>query len=203
MTWFRNEPSREEIEALHEAARRADCPALAPLLKKYGKKIVNEKLGGVPALHQTIRPEIVGLLLDAGADIDARDVAGMTALMEAAMWGQDDIVKPLLKRNADIRLKDNGGITALMWAVRGGSLKIVRLLLDDGADIHEKDGSAKTALAWARERGKAGVIDLLEKWPEIKRRSDMDDIARAITGGLPKDTPYPGTLKPFLRRRGP
>src|SRR5581483_5057182 len=55
---------------------------------------------------QTIR-----LLLEKGADIEARDEQGQTPLIRAAADAQTGIVKLLLEKGADIEAKDTSGAT--------------------------------------------------------------------------------------------
>jgi ankyrin repeat protein len=45
---------------------------------------------------------MAALLLDRGADIDARDDSGATPLYNAASWGRRDVVELLLARGADV-----------------------------------------------------------------------------------------------------
>ena len=47
------------------------------------------------------RMEVSRVLLDGGADVDARQAQGKTALMNAAMWGRVETVDLLLQRGAD------------------------------------------------------------------------------------------------------
>ncbi len=56
--------------------------------------------------------QLVGLLLDKGAAIDAKDDRGRTALMTAAGLGHEDVVDLLLRRGAGAALQDNAGKTA-------------------------------------------------------------------------------------------
>jgi len=58
----------------------------------------------------------VRLLLESGADIEAKDKGGRTALMAAAGWGRGWIIKILLDQGAHIEAKDNQGFTALLIA---------------------------------------------------------------------------------------
>lgn len=46
----------------------------------------------------------VDLLLDAGADINAQDEVGRSALMEACIAFKRDTINKLLDRNADVNL---------------------------------------------------------------------------------------------------
>lgn len=52
-------------------------------------------------------------LLHAGADINAQNAAGMTALMILAAEGEADEVKAALEAGVNVRLRDNHGRTAL------------------------------------------------------------------------------------------
>jgi ankyrin repeat protein len=56
--------------------------------------------------------EVVRYLLDQGAEVNARDQRGGTALIEATFAGHIDVVKELLLRGADININSESG-TAL------------------------------------------------------------------------------------------
>jgi ankyrin repeat protein len=58
-------------------------------------------------------PAIARLLLDKGADINARDRYGRTALIRAAETGCAEVVRLLIDRNAALEEKDKTGETAL------------------------------------------------------------------------------------------
>lgn len=55
----------------------------------------------------------IELLVKSGADINARDNRGQTALHGAALWGWNDVVKTLAANKADLTVKDNKGMTPL------------------------------------------------------------------------------------------
>ncbi len=56
--------------------------------------------------------ELVGELLNAGADIQQADASGLTPLHYAALNNREDLVKLLLSRGADTEARDNDGTTA-------------------------------------------------------------------------------------------
>ncbi len=81
-------------------------------------------------------------------DINATEKdRGDTALMFAAIYGNEKVVEILLKRGANPDLTDEHGRTALMKAAQGCHTKVMRLLLEYGADVNKSDTlSNNTAL---------------------------------------------------------
>jgi len=78
------------------------------------------------------RMKTVWLVLDNGADIEARDEFGLTPLMFAA--GQNpQTIKLLLLRGAAPNATDRGGATSLMIAREEGNAEIIQLLKEAGA----------------------------------------------------------------------
>jgi len=83
------------------------------------------------ALHGAVAGkciECVAKLLDAGADIDARQHGGYTALMAAAGNGLAEILKLLVEHNADLAVTDNQGNTARDLALKKGQQETARIL---------------------------------------------------------------------------
>lgn len=99
---------------------------------------------------------VVETLLDAGADPNVADVAGMTPLMLAA--GRADIVEMLIAHKADVSAVSHEGRNALMLTT---SENVAKLLLDRGAAIDAKDYAGDTALLHAVEADAPEVIEFL------------------------------------------
>ena len=76
---------------------------------------------------------VVKYIIKVGADINAKDNAGRTALYMASWKGHEQMAKILLDAGADVNAKDNIGWTALMWASSYGHKDIVTLLKKHGA----------------------------------------------------------------------
>jgi hypothetical protein len=110
---------------------------------------------GSPPLFFAIRSQnsdIVGWLLDEGADANQTDELGATALTEAAKSANPKSLEIILAA-ADIAGLDqtnNLSRTALMEAVESDSLECVEILLVAGADVEV--GSYGTPLRWAKSR---------------------------------------------------
>ncbi len=91
--------------------------------------------------------EIALFLLDKGADPNAHDKLGVTALMRAT--ARTPILTALLDRGAVIDARDQRGMTALMYAAWGLHGPSVRLLVERGADVNADDAGGGTALHYA------------------------------------------------------
>jgi hypothetical protein len=72
----------------------------------------------------------VRALADCEAPVDARDLGGLTALMQAAIGGHTAVVRLLLDRGADARITDEEGLTALEIAEEVDEPKVVEILTD-------------------------------------------------------------------------
>jgi len=102
--------------------------------------------------------EKVRALLDAGANVNARNNYGETALMRTALNGHAEVAALLIDAGADVDAKDDYGGTALMWAAWRGNAEEVKLLIDAGADVDAKNDDGRTALV-ERPCGGSGAAD--------------------------------------------
>ena len=107
----------------------------------------------------------VGALLDRGADVNAAQGDGMTALHWAAERGHVAVAEHLISASADVGAKTRiGGYTPLHLASRGGRGAIVRMLLETGSDpdaITSSSGVTPLHLAAAAIGGTDAVAALL------------------------------------------
>lgn len=101
---------------------------------------------------ESASPKEVQALLNAGADPNARDRDGDTALMKAAIENKNhEVVKVLLAAGANPNIKNKFGSTALMFAAGNGNPEMTQALLDAGANPHERNTDGQTALMWQAE----------------------------------------------------
>jgi len=131
--------------------------------------------------------EMIQLLLDTGAQVDARDEDGNTPLIVAAK-GTDrpEIIQLLIEKGAEVNARNNDGSTALMVAARGagsgGNIPgvtiikstrallggdIIELLLDKGANPQAKDASGMKAIDHARNNKALKDTPALKKLAEL------------------------------------
>ena len=123
---------------------------------------------GATPLHRAYGDDIfIITLLQAGADINARDRYGETLLHFVAVRYDDsaNIIPVLLGAGADINARDRYGMTLLHSAAKGyfDSANIITALLQAGADINALANEDLTPLHLAAARGtSADVIALLD-----------------------------------------
>ena len=109
--------------------------------------------------------ETVKLLINRGAEINAKSFEGGTALLVAIDRKQDDVVECLLLHgaNPNDKLAIEPGLTALCMAAQRGYLRILKALLKAGADTEKRAGDGSTALVNAAFKGHDDVArELIE-----------------------------------------
>ncbi len=150
-----------KAQTLEEAIRTDDRSAIVYFLKQE-KADPNQKTEqGEPLLHLAARRGFafaVEQLLTAGANVNAIDDYGGTALMEVyqedysiAAHGFDygKVEDLLLKAGANINIADKSGLTVLMKASYVGDVESVKKLLAAGTDVNATDKEGDSALVWA------------------------------------------------------
>jgi ankyrin repeat protein len=90
-------------------------------------------------------PEDVERAIKDGADVNAADEDGSTALHYADVNDDPDVLKALLDNGAGINAKNSDGNTPLMNAVRHDMPMHIVYLLDGGADVAITNNAGKTA----------------------------------------------------------
>jgi ankyrin repeat protein len=108
-------------------------------------------------------------LLDRGAEIDAQDSGGFTALAIAAGEDEDGRLGKtalLLERGAspNLRIHSNGAGSVLHTAAAWGWFGIIKLLVQaKGIDLNLRDDEGRTPLSFIREEGSAEIMEFLIK----------------------------------------
>ena len=140
--------------------------------------------------------DVARLLLDHGAQVEARDPEGSTPLLRAAAHGETGVVKLLLDRGADVAERDGTGQTALNAAAcdcpiidQPETLAVMKLLLERRIDIEVRDKSGETPLIHAAEWGRTENVDfLLQKGAKLEAKDTAGNSALSLAsegGGYP------------------
>lgn len=145
-------------------------PDTCKLLLNHGADINSNAANNVTPIYLAVNraapnPEILNALVEFGADRDAKDKLGRTALYIATVWGHAEIANILLRAGANSRLVDNDFRTPLhllcekTWNAIVGEQ--VRALLKSGADLNAADRDGRTPLHYGVSRGQMELVELL------------------------------------------
>src|SRR5258705_3099276 len=102
-------------------------------------------------------------ILARGADIDARNVDGVTALMRAAYTGRLKMVRAVISHGADLNATRVDGFTSLGLAAFFGHTAVVKVLVESGADLSQATRFSTSAEMWASARSFYEIARYLEQ----------------------------------------
>lgn len=177
-----NAKSPKGVTPLHQASANGDIALMKSLLQ-HGAKVnlppVDPNEGDFvgSALHWACaenRFEAVKLLLESGADPNARDSHQGTPLHQASAQGFIDVVKFLLEHKADPNAQAHDSSTALHLAVEFDKLRIARRLVKYGADITLRDSSGETPVDAAKRKNSPHLIHLMNDTLSHTFQRDID-----------------------------
>lgn len=143
-----------KMSALHYAAERSKLDFARKLLAAGCPADVSGVEAADPGLWTPLHSaslrasdEMIGLLLDHGANIDAKTKNGSTPLALAARHYKISTVRYLLSRKANVNTQDISGATPLLQACVVGATPVAKLLIEVGkADMTIKNTAGATAL---------------------------------------------------------
>ena len=162
---YANNPRKLEY-LLCEAAMRNEPNTVRALLQSGVNPNTTAVFGSPPLVIAAQHcPDVVGLLLDKGAEVNARESMSGTALTAAINSKRTDTARLLVDRGADVNLIDFYDTPPLTLAVRQGDKEVVSLLLERGASVDKSTiGAAQqeeNALQEAVVQGNKEILLLL------------------------------------------
>lgn len=101
------------------------------------------------------------LAFQQSGNINAQDLSGRTALINAALFGKAKEVEALIAKGADVNIQDAEGRTALICGVTSGSVEVVKALINAKADPSIKDSKKLMAINYAIDFGYNNIAQLL------------------------------------------
>jgi ankyrin repeat protein len=203
-------PPDPKASRLMDALRAGDRQGFQKMLREDPKAAKAKGPGGsTPLMYAVLygSADDVKRLLDAGADVNARNEVNASALM----WATDDIQKTrlLVEKGADVNARSDDGRTPLLIAShRNGAADVVKLLLDRGANPSVSAGGllgTVTPLSEALYASDAAVFQLLlDKGADRKAagptalafafRARCDKCVEALIGGAGPETLVPASF---------
>ncbi|TAL40063.1 MAG: hypothetical protein EPN97_00995 [Alphaproteobacteria bacterium] len=108
-----------------------------------------------------------------GADLNAKDDHGFTALLYAVAWHQSRVIQHLVEKGADVDLRDDADATPLMYAACCNE-NVTDALLEAGANPELRNSEGKSALDLAtRDRIKVKLQKALHHF-ELQQKKKFD-----------------------------
>jgi len=135
----------------------------------------NPAEGHEPPLQRAVKnsyTESIGLLLEAGADVNIRDERFRTPLLRAVEMDNLPMVIQLVEAGADINIWDRGGDTALHTAVQHRKIDIVRCLMQHGANPKTFNFRNYCPFHLAANSGQNEMVELFLAQPELIKLRD-------------------------------
>lgn len=146
----------------------------------------NQLIGTTALIHVTKRgksSQEIKFFLEKGANINAQDLYGMSALMYASKKGNLLVVQTLLENDASVNLVDKKYRTALIFAIQGNHTSIASLLIYNNSFIHLRDHKGRTALFYAAQSGSNEILQILiannaniDMWDNLQRTPLMEAV---------------------------
>ena len=190
-------------DRLLAAVKAADVRAVQNLLEADPEQASAVEVDGTSALHWAVHNddvEVVGLLVSAGADVNAANRYGVGPLQAACTSGNPQIVGLLVDAGADANAALPAGETVVMTCARTGSVAALERLIRGGADVNAAEHwRGQTALMWAAAGGHAESVALL-----LDHGADLQARSRAIRSSAEPPPGYRGPTRvvggftPFL-----
>jgi ankyrin repeat protein/cell division protein FtsB len=151
---------------LHHCAENGLTTSVKRLLSIRNINVnVKDNWDGYTPLHwavETGHVEIIRLLLQNGADVNAKSNVGHTPLHCSAWNGHVDILHLLVENGANLEVQNIDGNRALHFATYHGNLPLLQELISRyHVDINARDNDGRTALSCARMFGRTEISTFL------------------------------------------
>jgi len=156
--------ARQVNQFLIEASRKGDLGSCIQSIRD-GADVAFQSCGLSALFYAAFYGHnmIMEYLINCGANINERNLTGVTPLGKAVESGRVDAlgtVQCLLKHRADPNIADSNGNTPLIKAVKSGNLELVKCLVaHKGIDVNKCNLEKNTALHEAAFKGSKELVD--------------------------------------------
>lgn len=150
----------------HDTIARGDLDALGAMLEARPDRVAERnRLGKEPLQYAVMYRDLEAMeaLVGAGANVNAADDTGLTALHVAAMHGWRAGMRWLLEHGADLEQRDVFGDRPSHTAAIHGQGGALSVLHEAGDPLTAKNEDGRTPLDLAQKHRKARAVEHIEK----------------------------------------
>ena len=166
---------------------------VAQLLLERGAKIESASLAGLNP-----NPDVMALLVEAGADVNATDESGLHLMHIAAQNRNPAIAGLLLEQGVKLNVLDRERRTPLHYAALNANPSVLRLLLEAGAEPNAEDRAGQRPLHMAALNTNPVVAEILiEEGGKLSAEDEDGRTALHIAAGW---NPNPAVTDLFIAR---
>lgn len=188
-TRSRQKRSARNTSLLHVAARYGLFSTIKAMSERNPAKIrwdSKDHKGRTPLYWAAAQghTNVVRLLLEHGASVNAEGFQKMTPLQIAAQMGHTGILTALLAKGANTTMKDASGSTAIHHAARTGQIDALKLLIASGADPNALDLQGHSALTLAAASGNEDLAEFLLKLNNLSWSASIVGAALTFAAAL-------------------
>lgn len=156
--------------SLHRAIKTGDSERVRAMLDRDSSLIRSRDYDGWTPLHTASffgQKDIVTLLIERGAEVNAKDTSGESPLhlLSGADGGDapEETAAILISKGAEIDSKNLFGWTPLHNAVMEDQKELASLLISRGAHVNERNNDNETPMRIAEKLGKKDMVELLRQ----------------------------------------
>lgn len=151
--------------SIHDVVARGDVELVTTMIEADASLVHARNDMEKTPLHYAVtnrKDEIITLLIEQGAEVDAADLTGMTPLHVAATLDRYDQAVLLLDNGAEIEARDSFEDTPLHSAAMHGNLKVLNLLAKRGAKLGALNGDGLSPAELAKKYNRSDALKRLE-----------------------------------------
>jgi ankyrin repeat protein len=170
--------AQEPSDRFYQAIRNNDLASLGNLVKTSDVNVKDQR-ESTPLMYAAAYGSLdaMKLLLDAGAEVNAKNAFDVTALL----WCASDLAKVrlLVDKGANVNARSKQGRTPLLIAAaHDANSETVKLLIEKGADVSARTQGQNTALIEAADANDTETVRLLlAKGSDINAQNSFGDTA--------------------------
>ena len=170
--------NRKEAPLIHKLAQQNNFEELSNLLSQNSSLVHTDNSSGTKPLHSAVKGnsiQCVKLLLEKGADVNARNRDGYTAIFSVSTV---DIAEILVENGANLNTVGRYNSTPLKYAIARQHIDVVRYLITQGANVNHV-----AKLDFRETMTQCALSLIVQKTPQEKKDKALEILEILLEAG--------------------